>query len=1051
MLGISGRSSRISSVGSQGSAISRGGVSGVSRSPSPSHRPGGGENIPMDVLDQAILARKQELQQDFRLELARNGRKVTNGADVAAIKRSIGGSIGMSLTKKNPTVLKSTAKPIVGVTPEGTQYFRINLKPDHLYDDNGLAPNERVLDDASDASKKPPASLSLGHHETPKKAAPHFTQLVQDENRLSPKPNRPRTGSRTPSPATVTVSRKSSFCSLFKSKETIVSPESPTTAGQRKKSAISVLLDSPRDRSRSKSRDSERSAPSQNGTPSKTKSVLAIFKPRRSGSKSKSSSPIDQEIMAAMEAQRHAPVDIRFVQEQAMNDPSRPKSAQRMRYYDTPTDGSIHIPLHTPPEERAMKDGTAIVAPVVRPSSAPRVGQIRAPPHPPPQPPTIHKPKVVGATEKKELPFHPKNMKPLMTNTTTTTSITQSVSRSQTPKIYRIENPDGSVRIPLRTPSDERVNIIGIDVAVDVAIDTCADVNNEGHGDIDVDNSNWSTAVQRNSSQESQETVVSSQAPSLNSAEHFGKAAEKTKTIAVIECESTAVTESHTAPVISATVSKPDVPTTVQSVTASPLTKEKKRILFSTRIGSGSEEQIFATQLSLSKTESLSSQLSEQAVLDSPSHDTSNGAKAIEGSNQVGARGAIAESPHAVRMRPKDENGTKRQDSANAPLTKEELINSNRHSMYIENIDEILQRERQSDIARKEFKRQQKSEQKLESMSSHEKDAPQTSSKLHPGLSAEDRAFSSESERDSEADLSMSKLHMPCAVGAVEEESTGLVAQESYDDELPYVPTTLPEERSCAIPIIPVKERALMEVKTYPLDRPRSTTPLNPAFLEDYCGSQPDESEFLSARGEKLRISLPRKESRDRGQKNKSPRRVSNTSGKSWFEFAEQGIGGVPAVGSPSSVSSITGSTIMVTSSGSGRRSSNSNRTDDEPPPVPPRKTPAVAATTAASASATEWINFENIPEKRKAPKRITTLPQKDSQEICGTHPMQYVNPAECQCECHERDDGTGVGAAGGSGLVKTDQPNPPAEEQSPDDCVPLLESDPDECVHRTE
>lgn len=1019
----------------------------MSRSPSPSQRPVA-ENIPMDVLDQAILARKQELQQDFRLELARNGRKdgrnVSNGTDVAAIKRSIGGSIGIALAKKNPAAYKSAPKPIVGVTPEGTQYFRIKLKPDHLYDDNGLAPNERVLDETSDATKKPPASLSLGHHETPKKAAPHFTQLVQDENRLSPKPSRPlgglrASGSRSPSPATVTVSRKSSFCSLFKSKETIISPESPTIAGQRKKSAISVLLDSPRDRSRSKSRDSERSAPSQNGTPNKQKSILAIFKPRRSGSKSKSSSPIDHEVMAAMELQHQGPVDIRFLQEQS--DPTRPKSAQRLRYYDTPTDGySIHIPLHTPPDEKenaffASKENTATAVAVARPSSAPRAGQIRAPPHPPPQPP-IQKPKVVGATTKETPSFHPKNIKPMMTNTTTTTTTTQPVSRSQTPKIYRIENPDGSIRIPLRTPSDEQINVIGADAAADAN----ADANFDPNADVDVENSNWSTAVQRNSSQESQETVVSSQAPSLTSTDNCATAANKTNektksTVVTTECETTTVTEIMIAPVTSCATAKTssDAPVNMQSMTASPLTKEKKRILFSTRIGSGSEEQIFATQLSLSKTESLSSQLSEQAVLDSPPHDASGG-------NQQGISDAIGEPVQVVKLRHKDEGGPSRPDTNAPPLSKEELINSNRHSMYIENIDEILEREKQSDHERKELKRQKETG-KLESMSSNEKDAPHASNQLHPGLSAEDRAFSSESERDSEADPSTSKLHMPCGVGAVEEESAGLVAQESYDDELPYVPTTLPEERSCAIPIIPVKERALMEVRTYPVDRPRSTTPLNPSFLEDYCGSQPDESEYLSGRGEKLRISLPRKESRERGQKIRSPRRISNSSGKSWFEFAEQGIGGVPAVGSPSSVSSITGSTVMVTSCGSGRRSSNSNQPDDEPPPVPPRK----------AQTATEWVNFENIPEKRKAPKRITTLPQKDSQEICGSHPIQYnyVNPDECQCECHEveREGGSGITDA----AVKTDKQVPSADDQSPDDCVPLLESDPDEGPHRIE
>lgn len=1012
LLCISGRSSRISSVGSQGSAISRGNVSNVSRSPSPSQRPGGSENAPMDVLDQAILARKQELQQDFR-EFTRNGqrkdgRTVTNGADVAAIKRSIGGSIGMALAKKNPAALgKGPQKQIVGVTPEGTQYYRIKLKPDHLYEDNGLAPNERIVENSSDASKKPPASLSLGHQETPKKAAPHFMQLVQDENRLSPKPTRGAQragGSRSPSPATVTVSRKSSFCSLFKSKETIVSPESPTTAGQRKKSAISVLLDSPRDRSRSKSRESEKSAPSQNGTPSKTKSVLAIFKPR---SKSKSSSsPIDHEVMAAMDAPRQAPtVDIRFVQEAVLNDPSRPKSAQRLRYYDEPTDGySIHIPLHTPPEERAMKENMASTSAVVRPSSAPRAGQIRAPPHPPPQPPAVYKPKVVGATAKETPSFHPKNIKPMMTNTTTTTTTTQPVSRSQTPKVYRIEMPDGSIRIPLRTPSDERVNVIGVEINSSDAGSN--DANADG------DESNWSTIVQRNSSQESQETVVSSQAPSLTSADNNnsgGSGQAKANDNLAKATESTAVTECINAPVSSTAASKPtpDLPpatSQVQSMIASPLTKEKKRILFSTRIGSGSDEQIFATQLSLSKTESLSSQLSEQATLDSPPHDATAPAPAPANGNKTRSEAIVHEPPQVVKLRHKDENGAKRTDSSSSSLTKDELINSNRHSMYIENIDEILEREKQNDLARKELKRQKVStEPKLESNSSNE-----SANKLHLHLSTDDRAPSSEKESDSEADHSISKLHMPGSVGGVEEDCTGLVAQESYDDELPYVPTTLPEERSCAIPIIPVKERALMEVKTYPVDRPRSTTPLNPAYLEDYCGSQPEESEFLSGRGEKLRISLPRKESRDRGQKNKSPRRVSNSSGKSWFEFAEQGIGGAPTVGSPSSVSSITAisGSAMVSSTGSGRRSSNSNTTDDEPPPVPPRKTQTT----------TEWINFENIPEKRKAPKRITTLPQKDSQEICSagpSHPVQYnyVNPDECQCECHV-DGATATSAA---------------------------------------
>lgn len=56
--------------------------------------------------------------------------------------------------------------------------------------------------------------------------------------------------------------------------------------------------------------------------------------------------------------------------------------------------------------------------------------------------------------------------------------------------------------------------------------------------------------------------------------------------------------------------------TTTTSVASSVAVsaRERKRILFTTKIGSGSEEQLFATQLSLSKTESLCSQLSEQVI-----------------------------------------------------------------------------------------------------------------------------------------------------------------------------------------------------------------------------------------------------------------------------------------------------------------------------------------------------------------------------------------------------------------------------------------------------
>lgn len=242
------------------------------------------------------------------------------------------------------------------------------------------------------------------------------------------------------------------------------------------------------------------------------------------------------------------------------------------------------------------------------------------------------------------------------------------------------------------------------------------------------------------------------------------------------------------------------------------------------------------------------------------------------------------------------------------------------------------------------------------------------------------------------------------------------MAQDSYDDDLPlpYVPTTLPEERALGVTIVPVRDRALMDVRTCPVDRPRSTTPLNPSFLEEYCGTVAltDDMIELPVRGEKLRISLPRKEARETcgSQRSKSPRRISNTSGKSWFEFAaEQGIGG-QTVCSPSNSLGSAG----IVSCGGERKGS--------------------------AQSASEWIDFDSIPEKRKPAKRITTLPQKDSPKDLPNVQYNYVNPEECQCECHgnERESGNNT---------DSDRKESVGDDQSPDDCVPLLDSDHDEAA----
>lgn len=49
-----------------------------------------------------------------------------------------------------------------------------------------------------------------------------------------------------------------------------------------------------------------------------------------------------------------------------------------------------------------------------------------------------------------------------------------------------------------------------------------------------------------------------------------------------------------------------------------------------------------------------------------------------------------------------------------------------------------------------------------------------------------------------------------------------------------------------------------------------------------------------------------------------------------------------------------------------------------------------------------EWIDFSEVPERRKQPKRIQTLPTgSSSTEDTGGVVFSYVEPEECRCECH--------------------------------------------------
>ncbi|XP_077282624.1 uncharacterized protein LOC143908714 isoform X4 [Temnothorax americanus] len=242
---------------------------------------------------------------------------------------------------------------------------------------------------------------------------------------------------------------------------------------------------------------------------------------------------------------------------------------------------------------------------------------------------------------------------------------------------------------------------------------------------------------------------------------------------------------------------------------------------------------------------------------------------------------------------------------------------------------------------------------------------------------------SSESEKDSEIEFIRNKVEK--LAEELPDERKGLFYEESFEEDLPYVPTTLPLEKSVAIPILPVKQR-LQEVRTIPIERPRSTTPINPTLLDEFVM----QTSLDERRVERMKISLPREDS----FKLKSPRRQYASTANTFTEFA----GKVPPDG--------------------GRKGATNQGKSPSPPPLPPRASSSssssssaaaaeaaagAAATTATAARPSNWINFEEIPEKRKAPKRIQTIPRPEDERaktISGGY--SYVQPEECKCECHE-------------------------------------------------
>lgn len=552
------------------------------------------------------------------------------------------------------------------------------------------------------------------------------------------------------------------------------------------------------------------------------------------------------------------------------------------------------------------------------------------------------------------------------------------------------------------------------------------------------DPSLWSVEVQRHSSQESQETVISSH---VDCASKNGRMMRPAIPAYIDTINENPLfqqqKEQNTIIKLQEAKEAKEQPIAIQQI---PPTKprNKKHILFSTRIGSGSEEQIFCTQLSLSKTESQSSQLSEQtSVFESPKNEEpiskiqepipkiQQSVSSIS-QNEISSSSDIEKVMEKPRGRKRSDQSPDSVESRSHSVTRKSPRDSGDFSKKRDSSDEASQRKRES--SDEASRRKRDSGENKESQSSHSRTSPvsipsqhsQTSLKQQKpphlpeqsvGIGNTRMDISSESDEIG-SDLDTA-IHKRVSRIMEDHESTGLVLQESFDDELPYVPVTLPEERSSGLRIIPTKERTQNELITIPVERPRSTTPINPSSLDNYCERKhSDASEGGLVRGEKLRISLPKQKAEQTKEKivhKGITRRISNLSNKSWTEFAEQNIQCVQPNATASTSNCVTLSTAptnntmqsqsTIVKTEKTRYQSTSSQDDDQlppPPALPPRKS-----------LTNKWIDFENIPEKRQPPKKITTIPSSSKDQTSEkNHPSKsairhYVAPEDCQCDCH--------------------------------------------------
>ncbi|XP_031766865.2 serine/arginine repetitive matrix protein 2 isoform X2 [Galleria mellonella] len=699
--------------------------------------------------------------------------------------------------------------------------IRIRLKPDSEYEEDEEDESERTLIGCEGMKK--PDTLILGGANRPTELAASTTV----SSTVSPTPSRrkvPR-DSRTPSPVGTVVSRKSSFCSLFKSRETIASPDSPSDALRRKKSLTEG-------RSRSRSRD--RSATPTSATKIRG-SVLSLFRtPRKSAT---SPSPSSRDNSPVVQSQR-----------QILQQPvERSRRNDKLKYYEDTKDGIIHIPLRTPPNEQngtsSCTSGTSTTGFASGTNSTSNI-------------------EVESEPKFSDIVTHHEPIRPASAPHTYSTSKPLSDVRTSSKPIQRTVLPDGSIIIPLHSPTEKSSNERFSEPSL------ATESTREKVCELAV------TAIIQAPPENipNQEKVTTQNAEQTFDVSSATKRDHSETSISTARADSVAI-----------------------SATQQPSERRRKeRFVFSTQVGS--RDQVFSTQFSITKTPSVTSEISE----------------------------SIHSFPDSEEVHPP----TLRDTHITTIADRISPVSTGTGS----NIQRI-------------------GENRLEPDPTNESISTWTST-VSPQDGTKD---SSESETSSDAGPS-------CSVNDVEQR--GLVVQESFEDELPYVPTTLPLERSLALPMVPVRERS--DVTVARVERPRATTPRagsrsSPAPVVQpvpQVPRPPATTESTSPATDKIRIRLPRRP------------RTTSASGPSRSE-----------------------------------RARTRSRSDGY-----------------ETRAKTEWIDFEEVPERRKQPKRIQTLPsaatsgggvgvdEGGSSGAGGRDVVfSYVEPEECRCECHthapSRDD----------------------------------------------